>query len=129
VLNAIKEKYQSFDIVIDDGSHYSPHMLASFVMLYESVSTNGVYFVEDTNTNYWPEYGGGVQMPGTFVEFAKQKIDELNAAHTRGVIQPSVITVSTNSMCFYDSVIVFEKRMQGFRQDAITNGIFFPNDR
>jgi hypothetical protein len=36
-------------------------------------------------------------------------VDELNADHTRGAIQPTDFTRSTTSITFYDSIIVFQK--------------------
>lgn len=39
------------DIVLDDGSHESAHMRASFEALYPLVSKTGVYLVEDCMTN------------------------------------------------------------------------------
>ena len=36
-------------------------------------------------------------------------IDKLNADHTRGQVEPDDFTRSTQSITFYDSVIVFER--------------------
>lgn len=47
-------------IVIDDGSHYVPHMLESFRFLWPMVMADGVYVMEDTAISYdsvdrsWP---------------------------------------------------------------------------
>lgn len=68
-------------IVIDDGSHKSADTIASFNMLYRHVHPNGVCLVEDTHTNYWASFNDGLRKPGTFMEFSKLKIDELNAFH------------------------------------------------
>jgi hypothetical protein len=38
--------------------------------------------VEDCHTSYDSGYGGGLRQPGTFIEFAKRKIDELNRFYT-----------------------------------------------
>lgn len=120
VINAIAEKYPSLDIVLDDGSHIMQHMKKSFELIYEQVSDNGVYMVEDTHTCYWESYGGGLRADHSFIEFAKSKIDEINAVHTRGKVPVSLFTQSTDSVIFYDSVVVFEKRKQGTRQALIT---------
>jgi hypothetical protein len=76
---------------------------------YPSVSRNGVYVVEDLHTAYWEEYEGGLKRKGSFIEYCKDLIDELNADHTRGAVQPTPFTLSTLSMHFYDSIVVFEK--------------------
>jgi SAM-dependent methyltransferase len=108
-LESIVQEAGPLDIVIDDGSHVMADIAASFVHLYPQLSKNGVYLVEDLHTAYWPEYGGGLGDPNTFIEIAKRLIDELNAEHARGALQPTEFTRTTQSMCFYDSVIVFER--------------------
>jgi cephalosporin hydroxylase len=69
-IQEILEKYSRIDIVIDDGSHKSLHMIATFEMLYQHIDPNGVYLVEDTHACYWKEMGGGAKFPGSFMEFA-----------------------------------------------------------
>lgn len=108
-LDGLLAEFGAPDVVIDDGSHVMDHVGATFAHLYPHVAKNGVYLVEDLHTAYWPEYGGGLRTPGTFIETAKDLIDELNADHTRGALAPSDFTHTTQSMCFYDSVIVFER--------------------
>jgi len=125
-LQSVKAKYPRIDIVIDDGSHRSPHMIASFEHLYDHVQPYGIYLVEDTFANYQPKWGGGVKSPGSFMEFSKDKIDEINAAHTKDVIPISSFTSSTNYIAIYDSVVVFEKQPQGSRLAPITFGMSLP---
>ncbi len=60
VLDAIKRKYPHVDMVLDDGSHLSPDMIATFGQFYDHVQPHGVYMVEDTHANYWPDWNGGV---------------------------------------------------------------------
>jgi hypothetical protein len=120
LMNEIFKKYPQIDIVLDDGSHMMKHMIATFELLYDRVNPNGVYLVEDTHTCYWPEYQGGLNQPGTFMEFAKTKIDEINAVHTRGALLISNFTRSTEYIACYDSIVVFERKPQGKRQSLIT---------
>jgi hypothetical protein len=47
-----------FDIVIDDGSHRNDHQIFTFEALLPHIKPSGLYLVEDTQTSYWPEYGG-----------------------------------------------------------------------
>jgi hypothetical protein len=70
-----------FDIVIDDGSHQSAHVIASFLVLFPLLAANGIYVVEDTQTAYWPEYGGappGDVAAPTSMNFLKGLADALN---------------------------------------------------
>lgn len=120
LVDAIFARYPKVDIVLDDGSHIMQHMVASFELMYERVQPHGVYLVEDTHTCYWSEYGGGLKREGSFMEFVKHKLDEINAVHARGALPVSAFTRSTDCIACYDSIVVFERRPQGARQAPIT---------
>ena len=108
-LAAVVEEFGPPDVVLDDGSHMMPHVVASFTALYPRLSRNGVYLVEDLHTAYQDAYAGGLRRAGSFIELCKELIDELNADHSGGALAPTEFTRSTHSMHFYDSVAVFEK--------------------
>ena len=115
LIETIKAKYPVVDIVLDDGSHRMEHLRATFNLLYDHVHPDGVYMLEDLHTCYWPGFGGGLGRPGTFMEFTKARMDDLNAVHTRGKLPVTPFTASTRSICVYDSIVVFERRPQGHR--------------
>ena len=127
------------DVVLDDASHRSEDMIAAFEALYPSVRPDGgVYAIEDVVTNYWPYYDRVRAEDGlSFVEFAKRKVDELNAwnseprvrgarrdrcltppprhrrngdSHRHGGAPVTEFTRNTSSLHFYDGMVVFEKR-------------------
>ncbi len=123
VIDRILATYGPVDIVIDDGSHMMKHMIATMNLLYPKISPTGVYLVEDVHTCYWDEYGGAPKKEGTFIETCKALVDDLNALHTRGGIAVSEFTRSTQSISFYDSIVVLERRPQGARQTCITAGM------
>jgi hypothetical protein len=123
LLNSILSRYPEVDIVLDDGSHRMNHMIASFEFLYERLDPNGVYIVEDTLTCYDKRYGGGLKRKGSFMEFVKDKLDELHAVHTNGALPVTPFTRSTDSVSCYDSVVVFERAPQPRRQHLITHGM------
>ena len=52
------EKLKNFDIIIDDGSHQSKHIISSFKFLFSYLNNNGIYVVEDLQTSYQPRNGG-----------------------------------------------------------------------
>lgn len=108
-LESLLQEFGPPDIVLDDGSHKMADIGSTFAFLYPKVSAGGIYMVEDLHTAYWPEYGGGLRHPDSFVETAKGLIDELNADHARGALEATSFTRSTLSMHIYDSVIVFER--------------------
>lgn len=121
-LAQVIEEFGAPDIVLDDGSHQMAHIRASFEALYPTLTKNGVYMVEDLHTAYWPDFGGGLSEPGSFVNFAKGLVDQLNADHARGAVTPDAFTRETFAMAFYDSVIVFEKG-RPFRKTAPAIGV------
>lgn len=45
-----------FDIIIDDGSHYSHDINNSLALLFGSVKRGGVYCVEDLHATYLPQF-------------------------------------------------------------------------
>jgi len=108
-LQSVLDQVGTPDIVLDDGSHVMSHIAATFNFLYPKMLKNGVYAVEDLHTAYWEEYGGGLRKEGTFIEVCKSLVDELNADHSRGALQPSRFTNCTFGMHFYDSLVVFER--------------------
>ncbi len=112
-LSSVSDEVGPAQIVIDDGSHLMDHIAVSFQCLYPRIAPDGVYLVEDLHTAYWEEYGGGFRKPGTFIEFCKDLIDELNAEHSRGSVNETQFSKTTLSMHFYDSVVVFEKGSYG----------------
>lgn len=81
-LQSLCRNISRLDVVLDDASHIAWHQVMSFEVLFPCLNPNGgVYIVEDLNANYFPvePFKGGVGMPGTFVEYVKGKIDEMNA--------------------------------------------------
>ena len=121
VIDAIFDRHPKVDIVLDDGSHMMKHLIDSFELMYERLQPNGVYMVEDTHCCYIDRYDGGVGREGSFMEFVKHKLDEINAVHTKGKLPVSQFTRSTDCVACYDSIVVFERRPQGLRQAPITN--------
>ena len=79
----IGEKYEMFDMILDDGSHINNDVIFSFEQLFKYVKPGGIYVVEDTCTSYWADYGGGHRKDGTSVEFFKGLVDDVNL---RGLI-------------------------------------------
>jgi cephalosporin hydroxylase len=113
-LNAVVNEFGTFDVVLDDGSHMMEHIAASFAFLYPRTAHDGIYMVEDLHTSYMEDYDGGLRRAGTFIEFCKDMIDELNGDWVKGGWRdpndpPSEFTRSTQSMHFYDSMVVFER--------------------
>jgi hypothetical protein len=122
-LKSFAQSVPKIDILIDDGGHTMGQQIATFEELYPYIDENGVYLCEDLHTSYWPDFGGGYKKAGSFIEYSKNFIDYLNAWHIKSpshqpwysrqlpVIPPlSDFTRSANSLHYYDSMLVIEKR-------------------
>lgn len=114
-LRSLADRYPDFAILIDDGGHRMRQQIATFEELYPRLRPDGVYLCEDTHTSYMPVFGGGYGQPHTFIERVKPLIDQLNAFHSPDLSQlaPDEFTRTTNSIHFYDSVLVIEKKLRG----------------
>jgi len=66
-----------FDIIIDDGGHTMNQQKTSFLNLLSLVRPGGIYVIEDLETSYLKEFGGGYLKPSSTVSFLKTFIDEL----------------------------------------------------
>jgi hypothetical protein len=120
-LAALIEEFGVPDVVLDDGSHQMTHIKATFEYLYPKLPKNGVYMVEDLHCAYWPDFGGSLDAPSSFINIAKSLVDRLNADHTRGQLEPDDFTRETFSIGFYDSIVVLEKG-QVLRKMALESG-------
>jgi hypothetical protein len=110
-LNDLADRVGEIDIVIDDGGHTMGQQIATFEELWPRVRDGGIFLVEDLHTSYWPKYGGGYKRSGTFIEYAKNLIDQQHAWHSRDLesFKVDYHTRSIRGMHIYDSVIVFDK--------------------
>jgi len=69
------------DIIIDDGSHINQHVIKSFEILFPLLKDGGLYVVEDTQTSYWPTFGGNskdLAHSNTMMNYFKKLVDGLN---------------------------------------------------
>lgn len=80
VLERIIADHGRPQVVIDDGSHRPEHIRETFRLLFPLLADNGVYAIEDTQTSYWPFWGGSMdrQDPTTTMALVKDLLDGLN---------------------------------------------------
>jgi cephalosporin hydroxylase len=124
-LRSLADRYPDFAILLDDGGHRMHQQIATFEELYPRLRSDGVYLCEDVHTSYMPAYGGGYRHPETFIETVKPLIDRLNAFHTKEPAQfaPDDFTRTTDSMHFYDSVLVIEKRLRAPPEEVVYGSV------
>ena len=113
-LQDLIKQFPKFDIVLDDGGHTMSQQITTLKELYFPMRDDGVYMCEDTHTSYMPFFGGGYLNPNTFIEYSKTLIDKLSSVHVReGDASPTdCFTYATDSIHFYDSVLVIEKKLR-----------------
>lgn len=131
LLSAIAAEIGPLDIVIDDGSHLSDHVLTSFAALFPSVASGGVYVIEDLQTAYWPGWNGGRSShddPRTTTGFLKTLIDALHHQDriTASSPMPPDIEHEIRGIHLYHNIVFIEKGInteQGapswIRRDAV----------
>jgi cephalosporin hydroxylase len=109
-LRALRKKVGPIDVVIEDGGLTMPQQINTFEVLWPAMRDGGVFLLEDLHTSYWPHYDGGRGREGTFIEYAKNLIDQMNAWHSReDDFEVDKYTRSITGMHVYDSIIVFDK--------------------
>lgn len=77
-LTQLSQEYGGFDIIIDDGSHLNDHVIRTFEILFPLLREGGIYSVEDTETAYWPNWGGGVGRPDSSMAYFANLVHGLN---------------------------------------------------
>jgi len=77
-LNRISELADSFDIIIDDGSHQSHDIINCFLGFFRLLKPGGLYIVEDAHALYWHGWGGGIRNKFGAYNFFKDLIDVLS---------------------------------------------------
>ncbi len=127
-LRDVKKLIPRADIIIDDGGHTMKQQRVSFEELFDHVKDDGVYLVEDLHTSYWALFGGGHKRKNTFIEYSKNFIDNLNAYHSeQKSLKVNNFTSSADSLHFYDSILVIEKKIKEKPIDESTGVASFEN--
>jgi hypothetical protein len=76
-LRRVTDEFGPFDIILDDGSHLSSHMIDTFKYLFpNALADGGVYLVEDIACNYWR---GWRDTTTTFADFTRTLTHAMHA--------------------------------------------------
>lgn len=102
-----------FDIIIDDGSHRSEHVIFTFMAMFQYVVDGGWYVIEDTQTSYWSHFGGSSSQMGaplTMHGYFASLIDGLNwrEIHRPGYT-PNYTDANITGMHFHHNMIFIRK--------------------
>ena len=112
LLRQIADDADRLEVVIDDGSHRPEHVRASFAVLFPLLTDGGIYAIEDTQTSYWPEFGGSEDRyaSGTTMALVKELLDGLN--HEEFVdesYEPTYTDLNVRAIHAYHNLIIIEK--------------------
>lgn len=108
-LKTVAERIGKADVVIDDGSHINSHQIQTFETLFPIIRPGGVYVCEDLHTSYWPTYGGGLGIEGTFISYFKALIDKLHTKYTAENHPLSDLSRHVGTITVADSIVAIEK--------------------
>ena len=112
-LEDVARRFGPFDVVIDDGSHISVHVIASFGTLFRHLTDDGIYAIEDLQTSYWERnYGGSSREDrrGTSMTFLQSLVDGLNYAEFDiPDYVPSYSDTWIRSVTFYHNLAFIQK--------------------
>ncbi|WP_235192397.1 class I SAM-dependent methyltransferase [Mycobacterium asiaticum] len=127
-LKDIITEFGPFDIILDDGSHMTSHVVNTFRFLFpHGLASGGVYIVEDISAHYWKEYRD-TRM--SFVDFTKWLIDAMHAhyqkvnkeidyrldhPYRKKKIRVPLATTLVEKVEFYDSIAAIH-RAQDYRK-------------
>lgn len=105
-LQEIAARYGGFDIVIDDGSHRSEHVVQTFNILFPLLNLPGFYCIEDLQTAYWPLFGAA---PGkTSMDFLRSLTDSVNWAERSGY-EPNYFDRNITEIAFFHNLCIIRK--------------------
>jgi hypothetical protein len=128
-LDRVLAEFGPFDIIIDDGSHMSSHMITSFNHLFEAgLKDDGIYLVEDLHANSWSTFRDSTL---GFIDVCKQMVDLMHLHYTRqGVegigsfwygreeqlksIDVAYLTTAIREVRFFDSIVAITKKATGY---------------
>ena len=113
-LDSMARELGPFDIVIDDGSHISHHVITSFEALFPHVRPGGLYVVEDLAMAYWPRWGGDPD-PSAQYRSIRMIQDLIDGLHHQEQIrngndhQPSMTELTVTGVHAYHNLVLIEK--------------------
>ncbi|MBF5012911.1 glycosyltransferase [Burkholderia pseudomultivorans] len=112
---------ETFDVIVDDGSHRSDHIVATFRACFDRLRAGGVFIIEDIHCSYMASHLGGFRKREAAIEMLKGVVDAVNFDHVetdafslladdeRAYLEH--LNREVASISFYDSVVVVRKLM------------------
>ncbi|MGN6617187.1 MAG: CmcI family methyltransferase [Ilyomonas sp.] len=111
--NVVFKEMLEVDLIIDDGSHINEHVIETFKILFPKLKSGGIYVIEDTQTSYWPRFGGDsidLNNPNTIINYFKTLVDCINWVDIiRDDYHPTYLEKHITSIHFYHNIIFIYK--------------------
>ena len=131
-LRAVAGHIGRLDIVVDDGSHLSEHVLTTFETLFPLLEPDGIYAVEDLQTSYWPEWHGSEDRESrdTSMAMLKRLVDGLNYEEfVDEDYAPSYTDRHVVAAHFFHNLAIIEKgeNAEGTRKRSILKKRYAPS--
>ena len=108
-------EFGPFDFIIDDGSHLSPDVISTFILLWHRVRPGGYYIVEDLHVSYHRDWLGNPDPDArgtrgeTSMQFLRRLADDVHFGHAgAGPTKRRVSNVA--SIAFYPGLAVIRKK-------------------
>jgi tetratricopeptide (TPR) repeat protein len=126
-LRSVAADIGNIDIIIDDGSHLNQHVINTFKTLFPLLANDGVYVVEDTQTSYWPKFGGtsaDLNHPNSMLSFFKGLTDGLNyeelllPGYSPGYFEQHIV-----AMHFYHNMVFIYKGENKEGSNFVKDGV------
>jgi SAM-dependent methyltransferase len=121
-LTRVVDEFGPFDLIIDDGSHHSTHIITSFNCLYATgLKDDGIYVVEDIHANYWLPWRDSAN---SFLDLCKELVELMHAHYWRTTLdawqvefesgsslrlEVPEITTMIKEIRFFDSIVAIFK--------------------
>lgn len=118
----VTAEFSPFDVILDEGSHTSSHMVEAFRCLFaNALDDSGLYIIEDVNCDYWKLYR---DRRVSFIDFVRILIDamhghyqvtsaetEFRVDHSDRIREMSVpaITPMLGGIEIYDSIVIVRR--------------------
>lgn len=116
----VVDEFGPFDFIIDDGSHLSPDVIASFTLLWPHVAPGGYYIVEDLHVSYHRNWHGWdptapersrISGGQSSMEFLKRIADDVHFGHM-GAGPAGRHFADVASIAFHPGVAIIQKKAQ-----------------
>jgi len=117
VLHKIVTAAGGVQVVVDDGSHRPKHIRETFRILFPLLNDAGIYIIEDTQTSYWPRFGGSTDLQSreTTMALVKDLLDGLNYEEFEGAYEPSYSDQHVVGVHAYHNLVIIEKGLNNER--------------